>query len=52
MKYKLTYHKNGPFAWGVTMYLSKRGRWVEQAQFLLRMDALKALQSLNQRGYL
>ena len=52
MNYKLVYHATGRFSWGITMWIGDASRWIEQAQFLLRMDALSALQRLNKYGYL
>ena len=52
MRYKLVYHDSAYFAWGVAMWTTIPSRWIEQAQFLLRMDALIALAHWNERGYL
>ena len=50
MKAKLVYHPQGPLEWGVAIHIGHTARWIEQAQFLLRMDALKSLKNANEYG--
>ena len=52
MNYKLVYHPGAHFGWGVTLWITRTSEWIEQAQFLFRFDAQRALKHWNQRGYL
>ena len=52
MTYKLVYRKDAYYEWAITMYVGGASKWIEQSQFLLRMDALNVLKRLNKFGHL